>query len=221
VDQHGDTPATATPLALNTLAEGFMQSATDLDVFSVQLAAGQTYTFGAAYPFFDMMIEVLDSGGAVVAMDLRSLDYTPSASGTFYFRVSYPETGEELYQAYVALDEYPDDSSSAVPIPLGSTLAGQVFPDEDRDWLRIDLTPGTTYRIRFTTSDPNIELVVGIPDLVFPGTPDFNTSLPDLRLETPELTFSPTRAGTHFLLIRNEDFTLSAGNYQVIVEVLP
>jgi len=103
LDDHGNTIAAATPLAVTTAngtstldGNGFIERPTDVDTFHFVAAPG---TFSIAVnpaersPNLDLRADLLDSTGAVLAsanpVDAlnSTLSYTSAAGGTFYVAV--------------------------------------------------------------------------------------------------------------------------------------
>ena len=98
----GGTIATAAALGLGTTF-GQLETAGDVDVYSISMTAGMLYTFGyaggvAGDTDFDQepgentaLIELLDSNGNVVASDLNyesGISFFANQSGTYYLRVT-------------------------------------------------------------------------------------------------------------------------------------
>jgi hypothetical protein len=135
-DDHGDTPATATPLPLDQSAAGRVDFARDADYFSLSLSAGQAYWIQTR-ELKDAMhtqIELFDSSGNSLGLNKRAdklgwgaaLLHTASASDTYYLKVTHwrwnATSGE--YQVLVqdaAKPRYLPGSENTAPQPLTIT----------------------------------------------------------------------------------------------------
>ncbi len=119
-DQVGNTIATASPLTGAggaRSASGILETTGDLDVFSFSTAGGScslTVQGDAASQNSDLLLEILDAGGAVVAsanpdaLTDATVDAT-LAAGSYFLRVSGVGRGDVLgegYSNYGALGQY-------------------------------------------------------------------------------------------------------------------
>lgn len=97
-DDHGDTPAAATPLALTQPFAGRIEVAGDVDCFAVDLRAGFPCTF-LTETAGDTSLEVVDPSGQQVAFNddagpgtrRSEVAYTPSIAGTYALLVRGPQ----------------------------------------------------------------------------------------------------------------------------------
>jgi hypothetical protein len=111
-DDHGNDPASATPLALGAATTGIVADRTDVDVFSVDVADGTlsiTADPAAVEPDLDIKLELLDSAGQVVATadppsnEAGGMSASLSESvtaGTYLVRVDGTGFGDPLDTGY-------------------------------------------------------------------------------------------------------------------------
>jgi len=98
-DDHGNTWDTATPVSVNHNFSGQTEVAGDFDYFSVFLNAGTAYSMTQFLPpFFGSLVLYGINGttpvaGTPVMGGPQTFNYTPSASGTYYLRVTGPNSG--------------------------------------------------------------------------------------------------------------------------------
>lgn len=107
-DDHGDTPATASPLSGTTIADGgTIERATDVDMFRFTTSAG-TVALSIQSPTpegnLDIRAELLDANSQVVqTSDPGTLSASISASvsaGTYYLRIRGTGAGDPLTTGY-------------------------------------------------------------------------------------------------------------------------
>jgi hypothetical protein len=124
-DDHGDTPATATPLKAATLngvpvltAQGVIERTNDVDMFSFSALAGTVNVWALASaraPNLDVLLTLRDKAGAVLAVadptDTLNATLTAvlPASGTYYVTVQGTGRGDPLvdgFSSYGSLGAY-------------------------------------------------------------------------------------------------------------------
>lgn len=91
LDDHGDTPATATGLpGLNVAVSGQLEYAADVDYFSISLAASTSYQVLATGAY--VYLSVFGTNGVTpIGYETSSpLNFTTASAGTYYVRVRYP-----------------------------------------------------------------------------------------------------------------------------------
>ena len=98
VDDHGDTPATATPLALEQTVAGFLNLG-EADVFAVDLEAGGTYVFEAipTGPELDVIAATIiapDGTTEVAENAWTSDDLRLNGAPGLFFNVTVEESGD-------------------------------------------------------------------------------------------------------------------------------
>jgi PKD repeat protein len=117
VDDHGNTPATATALVgPSILTYGVIEHRNDIDLFSFTTGAG-TVSFTLAGPSpapnLDIKVDLLNAAGAVISTSnpaglAASLTATVAA-GTYYLRIDGVGTGDPVstgYSDYGSIGEY-------------------------------------------------------------------------------------------------------------------
>jgi hypothetical protein len=124
-DDHGDTPATATPLKAATLngvpvltAQGVIERTNDVDMFSFSALAGTVNVWALASaraPNLDVLLTLRDTAGAVLAVAdptdtlNASLTAVLPAAGTYYVTVQGTGRGDPLvdgFSSYGSLGAY-------------------------------------------------------------------------------------------------------------------
>jgi serralysin len=116
------------------------------------------------------------------------------------------------------VDTIADNTSTTANLSIGSTYAGTVETAGDRDWVRVNLVAGQTYRINLNGSaftpldDPNLTLLnsAGI-QLGF--NDDSNGTL------NSHLTFTATSSGVYYL--STGGFGTETGNYDLSIITIP
>ena len=149
-------------------AQGELEDPTDQDWFAVNLDAGTTYR---------IMIDGRPSGGGTlerpelwgISRDFLEvpiqgtsfelpLFFEPVWTGTYGIGVqnqglhhSKPRSsGTYTVSVAVATDDFPASAETTGQITVGGTATGTVETPNDRDWFRVTLVSGTTYRIEAT-----------------------------------------------------------------------
>ncbi|MFP2925628.1 hypothetical protein ACLESO_10490 [Pyxidicoccus sp. 3LG] len=96
LDDAGDTVATATPLTLSRTVSGRLETATDVDVYAMQLTGEQRYlvTVSSNARF---QLRVLTANGTVIPLDFTR-EFRPTTSGTYYLQLVASEAGSYQLQ---------------------------------------------------------------------------------------------------------------------------
>lgn len=164
-DDHGDTTATATPVAGPSVAVvGMIGTRTDVDVFRFNVGAGAislTLAGTSPQPDLDIKADLLDSSGAVVVSSnptgLSASITANVAAGTYYLRVDGVGADNPLntgYSDYASLGEY----SITGTLPGGGSTPP---PSNQSPVARATATPtsgSAPLTVRFsstTSSDPD------------------------------------------------------------------
>ena len=143
---HGDTLLTSTPIEYNERVAGTIDSATDVDVFRIDLhsqatldmrSGGKLDTVGTLYDGSGARIATDDDSGAGMNFRLReTLD-----GGVHYLAVqSAVDTGD--YRVIVRIeraDDHGDSSATSTLLPPDLSLVGTIGAGEDVDVFRIDV----------------------------------------------------------------------------------
>jgi hypothetical protein len=169
VDDHGNDPLTATPLAVGGAARaGFLEQAGDVDVFLFQAERGYAYTIdvvrtsGTGEVGVRLLAEdgVRELAAAIAGSEPAEMDWTASSSGTRFLEVLAPDgDGSVLgYDVRVARSGYGDDfgNSAAAATDLGvrgPILSGRLEVAEDEDWFRFEAKQNGEYRLTVNPED--------------------------------------------------------------------
>jgi hypothetical protein len=243
VDDFGNTPATASAVALDATVNGKLEADGDHDVFKVQLVAGKTYRFSAEglsrsdpiigvagdYSHHNLSLDILDANqtglfSAEVGRD-HNYSFTPMASGSYYVSLSAvaqdTAVQDYVFRAGLAGDNTGSTIATAGKLNIGGAAAKGQLEDggADHDWFAVSLVAGTSYW--FTLKG----------DVDRAGTMDASTG--NLRLfdaggqpvspatgpasfsdNAPVLPFTATVSGTYYL-----DVGAAGGSFQVQAQV--
>lgn len=199
-DVEGSTTGSAVALAVNSPGTGTIDSARDVDWFAVTLVAGQDYRIqvrgadsGGGSLADPELIGLYDATGAIVpgtgnddaggSLDSQQF-FRPAVGGTYYVAVDAADDGTGSYtvsvQTATGSDDLPADVTTSALLTASSPVASRIGSAGDIDWIRVELTAGTSYRFDMlgsqngdgTLPDP---LIVGIFDsrgVALPGSSD-------------------------------------------------
>ncbi len=143
----------------------------DVDTWRVALAAGSIYTFtlnsAAENGLPDPYLRLLNAAGEEVASDddgggnLNSrIEFVPEASGAFFIEArNLSESGEGAYTISMERRALPADAvrgdlGTRARIAPGGEVAGVLDYPRDRDWYRVALQEGQTYRFSLDSAAP-------------------------------------------------------------------
>lgn len=140
IDDHGDTPATASPIVVGTGASGRLEMAGDDDVFSFTTVAGHIYratcTPGAGLSSCGLAL--YDASGTPVSGGSSSGPLAFLATGgKAYVEVSSWYSGYtgsySLVVVDVGADDHGDTAATATAVTVGSAAAGTLQYPADKD----------------------------------------------------------------------------------------
>ncbi|WGG50730.1 DUF4214 domain-containing protein [Rugamonas sp. DEMB1] len=154
-DDHGNTMASATPLAVGGGAvAGSIELARDVDMFKLELQAGTTYQFDLqAADGGALTLTLSGADGAVIGSTpydrAGHYSYTPASSGAYYLAAGSNGASDAAPSGYTlqaepAPDDYAANPAGAGRLSIGGTLAATLGAG-DRDWFAVWLNPGATY----------------------------------------------------------------------------
>jgi len=164
VDDHGNDPLSATPLPIGERAlDGFLETASDLDVFLFAVEAGYDYkvdiskTSGTG----DIVLRLFGENGidelARTSTDGQdgSIRWSPERDGTLFATVSREGgngDGDAGYEIHASRPGYSDDhgnsASSASDVSAsGDAVEGRIEVAGDRDWFRFAVRRAGEYTI--------------------------------------------------------------------------
>ena len=160
-DDHGNTPATATSLSLNSPLTGRIDPSDDIDYFRVQVptageltveTTGSTDTEGRLEDDRGNTLATDDDGGA--GSNFRIVhDVSP---GTYYIRVTSwrsSRTGNYSLEARMAgADDHGNTPATATSLSLNSPLTGRIDPSDDIDYFRVQVPTAGELTVETTGS---------------------------------------------------------------------
>ncbi len=167
VDDHGNGPLTATPLAVGVVRAGFLEQASDVDVFLFQPERGYAYQIDVARTsgVGGLRVRLLaeDGAGEIAATvggdEPGEIDWAaPSSGGRFLEISSSGGSGVVGYDVRVVQagygDDYPNTAAGAETLDLtGPTVSGRIEVAEDQDWFRFDAKQNGEYALTVAPSD--------------------------------------------------------------------
>jgi hypothetical protein len=169
VDDHGNGPLTATPLAVGGAARaGFLEQVGDVDVFLFQAERGYAYTIdvtrtaGTGEAAVRLLAEdsMRELAASLAGSEPAEVGWTASSSGTRFLEISAPDgEGSVLgYGVRVTRSGYGDDfgNSAAAATDLGvrgPILSGRLEVAEDEDWFRFEAKQNGEYRLTVNPED--------------------------------------------------------------------
>ena len=161
-DDHGDSRADATSLALGGSVSGAIEEGDDVDFFKVELTARgdlKVYTTG----ILSTEGELISADGTLVWSDRpvnRNFNIDRSVGqGTYYVKVESRGAALGSYAVHARFDEsYPDDHgdwrANATSLALGGSAPGELEYNRDEDFFRVEVTQPGTLTV-YTTGDAN------------------------------------------------------------------
>ena len=251
-DYTANTSTTGT-VAVGGTATGNIETVGDNDWFKVQLTAGVTYQFdlrgtvGADDILQDPALwGILDSNGNFIkgttgdddgaTLLAARVTFTPTASGTYYIdaggtpkdqiRQNFPDFATGAYTLSVGVvDDYVADTGTTGRVAVGSPATGNIGPGDDRDWFKVELVAGKTYRFdleglptgKGTLADPYLNGIYDsnggfIGSTLQPGNYDGGTG------NNARITFTPSETATYYISAGSDGSATNIGTYTVSVE---
>lgn len=174
IDDHGNSFATATNVAEDRWARGFIEQPGDQDYFRFDLLGGVGYEFilikdndlsliggdpDADYPTLPQPItELYNSSGQLIATlaatslsNRWAFQHETPADGTYYLRVRESgdnDVGQYFVQADIRVraDDFAANASTTALLTDEGSIVGHHERSGDVDWIAVDLSAGETYR---------------------------------------------------------------------------
>lgn len=148
-DDHGDTRASATPLLSGQIGAGDLDRRGDVDVFAVDLQAGQRYVFSAS----GVGTEALSRPILVVGPPGGDGSTYLFGGGAFLATESGRHTvelGGGLGRYQIRFDSRPADDhgdllTDATPLAVGLSASGRIEVPHDNDTFRVELLQGQLF----------------------------------------------------------------------------
>ena len=170
------TTSTACTITPGSSVNGSIERAGDRDWFRVSLTGTNIYR---------IQLDVMNNGNFDVAVynstgdatgtrgsRIGNEDFTfqPDNSNTYYIRVYGVGSASGNYTLQISSmnDDCLATTSTACTITLGSSRSGSIERAGDRDWFKVPLTRGTTYRFQLDGPDgSNFGIGVYIPEWAY------------------------------------------------------
>lgn len=226
VDDHGNTPLTATPLAVGTAGKaGFLETSGDTDVFLFQAEIGYAYVLAVQRTSGRGAFQaVLLSGNGATHEEARievesegELRWTAPATGTFFLEISRNAGDDPLgYDVRVSRSGYADDHANmpedaTMLETWGASLSGSIEVASDEDWFRFDATQNGEYTV---TLSPEAEgryrvLLVGADGVTLLDR-QASSSGADVRLD-----WVAPNEGTYYLVVSASG---AVGEYSLAID---
>ncbi len=224
---------------------GNIETGTDVDRFKVVLEAGTRYqidlegadTSRGTLP--DPRMGLYDNDALIgsfsndegVGKNARRI-YTPTAAGAYYVRAQNAngsDTGTYTLSVIVlgangaseADTDFPATTATTGRVDVGASVTGNIDPDTDADWFKVDLEAGKTYQIDQkgedsgvgTLEDPYLLNIRNSSGNAISGTENDDVD-PDNDIYESQITFTPTAAGVYYLVAASNS---AAGTYTLSV----
>jgi len=171
-DYSADRKTTGT-VAVGGSATGNIETGGDRDWFAVTLQAGRTYEFDLRYWYTfstgdgledPYLYGIHDADGTLIAgtsdddggwLGYNSqVSFTPDEDGTYYVEAGAYGTGWGTYElsvrdvtpASAVVDDFSADTDTTGTLAVGAPATGEIEVEGDRDWFKVTLKAGKTYR---------------------------------------------------------------------------
>ena len=204
VDDHGNSPSTATTLSPDSAVAGRIDPGDDRDVFKLDLsgAPGTTHVWIYTTGTLDTLGGLYDSNGEILVgnddttttdgeiVDTNFRIPRTLAPGVYYIAVfSSGDMTTGDYTLHVKADDHGHFVDTATTLPLGSLAGGRIDPGFDWDVFKIDLSgaSGNTHVWIYTTGaldtwgglyDSNSEILTSNDDTTIGGETETNFRIP-------------------------------------------
>lgn len=215
VDDHGDTPATGTPLTLGAAATtGRIEVPNDVDVFTLANVAANDVVLFTCASTSGCRVDARGPSGVQVASDssygsaaLR-LGFRAPIAGTYSFSVTPYSSGTTMtytVSAAAGTDDHGDTAATATALTLGTGVAGVIDFASDVDAFTVTLPAGTQRTVTLTGN--GVRASVYAPGGGYVGAVYSYSSFP--------LSFTPGTAGSYVIQVSRDSST--AGGYVLTV----
>lgn len=242
VDLAGDNTAGALGVTVDAPAlGGAIDFARDVDWYRVALSAGQVYDIevraadsGNGSLLDPELVAIYDAAGNVIAgtggaedeLDVSAL-FAPGVSGDYYFAVSAADDGVGTYAVAVsnlgaAGSDVADNAFTTAGVGVDTPFAGTIDTAGDVDWIELELTAGTTYRLDLkgaptgdgTLSDPVLLGVVDAAGMALANSSDDDGG----EGQNASATFVAPADGLYFAAVAG--YGAATGSYALLLSDL-
>ncbi|MYM89916.1 DUF4214 domain-containing protein [Rugamonas sp. FT82W] len=229
-EDHGDSPASATALTLDSAAHGVINSVSDHDVFKLSMVAGESYdvAIGSQFGYSGINhLRVTDQYGIDTGkLDFLSGDlyndhhaFTPATTGDYYLDVSGESGMDYQLKASLLADDYHANAATTGKLAAGGSATGTLEHAGDHDWLALDMKAGLTYHVTLRSA-PGTDLFHGYGTLSLDVVDAQGANLAhNGYISTPaqaELSYVAARSGTYYVDVGAGFMT--TGSYVVQVD---
>ena len=217
-DDHGNGPATATPVSVGSSISGDIEVVGDVDWFSFRAEEGRSYRFDTPlFTLYDSWVTVYDQDGQIVLASGggygSALAWSAPTGGTYYVNVSgYFEIDTGTYELIIdeSTDDHGNGAATATPVSVGSSISGDIEVSGDVDWFSFHAEAGTSYRFD-TTLFTLYDSWVTIYDQ------DGQTALASGGGYGSALAWSAPTSGTYYVNVSGY-FEIDTGTYELIID---
>ena len=184
IDDHGNSPATATEIPLGDSVDGVVDSWLDSDYFRFQAEEGRLYDIVASDEVpsngaYGITTTLLGPDGitpeSIIAGSSSWLGGTEfvwqaSASGTYYLVVESGHQGMDVYTLAIVVqpDDHGNSPETATEISVGESVDGAVDSRFDSDYFRFQAEEGLLYHLGVSDEGYGITATLLGPDGITP-----------------------------------------------------
>lgn len=186
-DDVGNDASTRARIAAGLTLTGNIEYEGDVDWYRLSARNGQRYRIalsgaeGTETPLGDPMLRVVTADGEELAFSDDSdgslnsaLDFLPQSAGDVFVEArGYADAYQGAYTLSVTAERMPTDATSAARntrgrIATGETVSASLDFAGDRDWYRIRLEEGQSYRFRLNSGEGDNALADPLLKLIGP-----------------------------------------------------
>ena len=209
-DDFSATTGTTGRLPINGSISAAINFNGDRDWFSVSLAAGTRYDFSLIRgSLLNPNLYLRSAAGAVLSFndDLpgsrdSGISFDCVSTGTYYLDAgSCDNLGAGTYtlsaRVIIPRDDYSADATTTGALAVGGSQTGVVNAIDDRDWFRITMLAGLTYRFNLngnTLADPTLHLRNASG-----ASLAFNDDIKGSSTRNSQIIYTAASSGTYFL----------------------
>ena len=219
-DYPDESPTSGVVIANGGASTGVVNFVDDIDLFSVFLTAGTTYTFeltssGLPDPLLVLLDAdefLLDFNDDIDGTNLNSrISYVATTTGIHYVAAMDAFDGQGAYTitALAGNDDFPWSTSTTGVVPVGGATPGTINYSGDLDLLSVTLVAGHSYVFDLTSTgldDPVLDLYD--PSVNFVATDDDSGGARNSRI-----AYTAETSGTYYL--GASAFDTGTGGYTV------